>query len=813
MKRILFLFFTVCMFQLGKSQTVVDIIVNSEAHDTLEVAVVQAGLADDLADTTATFTVFAPTDAAFAVLPAGLLDTLLADPTGDLADILLYHVLGSEVPSDSLSNGQVATTLEGSDITVSIDSNGVFINTAQVTMADIPATNGIVHVINAVLTPPADPTDPIDSTVVDIIVNSAVHETLEAAVIAADLVETLSGVGPFTVFAPTDSAFAALPEGLLDTLLADPSGDLTDILLYHVLGAVIPSDSLSDGQVVTTLGGSDVTVTIDSNGVFINDAKVILTDLVADNGIVHVIDAVLVPPADTMDVMDSTVVDIIVGSAVHETLEAAVIAADLAGTLSGAGPFTVFAPTDSAFAALPEGLLDTLLADPSGDLTDILLYHVLGTEVPSNSLSNGQVVTTLGGSDVTVTIDSNGVFINDAKVILTDLVADNGIVHVIDAVLVPPADTMDVMDSTVVDIIVGSAVHETLEAAVIAADLAGTLSGAGPFTVFAPTDSAFAALPEGLLDTLLADPSGDLTDILLYHVLGAEVPSNSLSNGQVVTTLGGSDVTVTIDSNGVFINDAKVILTDLVADNGIVHVIDAVLVPPTDTMVVVDSSVVDIIVGSAVHETLEAAVIAAGLVDALSVEGNFTVFAPTDSAFAALPEGLLDTLLADPAGDLTNILLYHVLGARVPSDSLSDGQTATTLQGTDITVTIDSNGVFINEAMVIITDIEADNGIVHVIDAVLVPATSVNTKTEIASAVGIEVFPNPTSGFLQVRFPQSMSREKQIQVVSLEGRILGRWATQANEETLSLEGISAGTYLLLIESNEGTRYYQRILLR
>lgn len=508
-----------------------------------------------------------------------------------------------------------------------------------------------------------------------------------------------------------------------------------------------------------------------------------------------------------------TVVDVIVGSADHETLEAAVIEAGLVDALSDStGTFTVFAPTDTAFAALPEGLLDTLLADPMGELTQILLYHVLGSEVPSDSLSDGQMAMTLQGADVTVTIDSSGVFINDAQVTTADIPASNGIVHVINAVLVPPpADTTEMMDSTVVDIIVGSAVHETLETAVIEAGLAETLSGEGPFTIFAPTDSAFAALPDGLLDSLLAD-SAALTNVLLYHALGAAVPSDSLSDGQMVMTLQGSDVTVSIDSSGVFINDAMVVLTDLMADNGIVHVIDAVLVPPADTMVVVDSSVVDIIVGSAVHETLEAAVIAADLVDALSGEGPFTVFAPTDSAFAALPEGLLDTLLADPSGDLTEILLYHVLGAAVPSDSLSDGQMATTLQGSDVTVTIDSSGVFINDAMVVLADIMADNGIVHVIDVVLVPPTDVSTSAELASTVGIEVYPNPTSGTLQVRFPQTLSKEKQIQLFSLDGKSLRTWGSQAFEETLSLEGITPGVYLLLIESDQDKRYFQRIML-
>jgi uncharacterized surface protein with fasciclin (FAS1) repeats len=342
-------------------------------------------------------------------------------------------------------------------------------------------------------------------TVVDIVVDSPDHTILETAVIEAGLAGTLSGDGPFTVFAPTDAAFGALPMGVLDDLLLDPTGALADILLYHVYGGSALSTELSDGQMVPTLFGEDVMVTINMDGVFINDAQVIVADLVADNGVVHVIDAVLLPPA-------TTVVDIIVGSPDHTILETAVIAADLAGTLSGDGPFTVFAPTDDAFGALPAGVLDALLLDPTGALADILLYHVYGGSALSTELSDGQMVPTLFGEDVMVTINMDGVFINDAQVIVADLVADNGVVHVIDAVLLPPAAI------TVVDIIVESPDHTILETAVIAAELAGTLSGDGPFTVFAPTDDAFGALPAGVLDDLLLDPTGALADILLYHV-------------------------------------------------------------------------------------------------------------------------------------------------------------------------------------------------------------------------------------------------------------------------------------------------------
>jgi uncharacterized surface protein with fasciclin (FAS1) repeats len=154
------------------------------------------------------------------------------------------------------------------------------------------ALNGMVATITV--------NPPVSNTVVDIIVNSDDHTTLETAVVAAGLVETLSGEGPFTVFAPTDAAFAALPAGTLDAVLADIDL-LTAILTYHVVGGTALSTDLADGQVVTTLNGADVTVTINAEGVFINDAQVVLADLLADNGVVHVIDAVLLPPVDGIE--------------------------------------------------------------------------------------------------------------------------------------------------------------------------------------------------------------------------------------------------------------------------------------------------------------------------------------------------------------------------------------------------------------------------------------------------------------------------------------------------------------------------------
>ena len=760
--------------------SVVDIIVNSDVHNTLEAAVGAAGLVDAL-DGEGPFTVFAPTDDAFTALPEGTVEALLNDPQGALTSILLNHVVGANVLSSDLENGMFPITLNnGKYVEVTINADGVFINDAQVIVADIPADNGTVHVIDAVLLPP--------STVADVVIDSDVHNTLEAAVGAAGLVPVLNGPGLFTVFAPTDDAFAALPEGTVETLLEEPEGLLTEILTYHVVPGRVLSTDLMNGQTAITLNnGKTINVTINTDGVFINDAQVIIADVPADNGVVHVLDAVLLPP--------TTVADVIINSDVHNTLEAAVRAAGLVAPLNGAGPFTVFAPTDDAFAALPDGTVETLLQDPQGALTDILLYHVVSGQALSTDLTDGMTIPTVNGKEITVTINADGVFINNAQVIVADVPADNGVVHVLDAVLIPPR-------VSVVDIIVNSDVHNTLEAAVGAAGLVETLDGEGPFTVFAPTDDAFAALPDGTVEALLQDPQGALTDILLYHVVGAEAFSTDLMDGMTIPTINGKNVTVTINEDGVFINDAQVIIADIPADNGVVHVIDAVLLPPR-------VSVVDIIVNSPVHNTLEAAVGAAGLVETLDGEGPFTVFAPTDDAFAALPEGTVEALLQDPQGALTDILLYHVVGAEAFSTDLSDGQSIPTANGQEVTVTINADGVFINDAQVIIADIPADNGVVHVINAVLLPSTS--TEDYFESPEAVEVFPNPAFGAITISYPEVENQIGTIELIDLNGRLVNRTNMDLNQTRINVNQIKPGSYLLKLNMQDKFVYKRLII--
>lgn len=327
-------------------------------------------------------------------------------------------------------------------------------------------------------------------------------------------------------------------------------------------------------------------------------------------------------------------------------------------------------------------------------------------------------------------------------------------------------------------------------------ELADDLSGPGPFTVFAPTDAAFAALPSGTIETLLADPTGTLAQILLYHVVGGTALSTDLSDGQTIATLQGQTVEVTINADGVFINDAQVIVADITATNGVVHVIDAVILPPAPQPT---TTVVDVIVNSDVHNTLEAAVVAAGLVETLSGTGPFTVFAPTDNAFAALPAGTVETLLADPTGTLTQILLYHVVGAQALSTDLTNGQTVATLQGQTVTVTINTDGVFINDAQVTVADIVTDNGVIHVIDAVLLPQqpSFVSNGETIGS---VDVYPNPANDILNV----STNNQGVIEIYSSEGKLISATSYSGPNTVVNVEELSRGNYIAVVRNNNGT---------
>jgi len=400
---------------------------------------------------------------------------------------------------------------------------------------------------------------------------------------------------------------------------------------------------------------------------------------------------------------------------------AALAAADLTSALEAEGPFTVFAPTDDVINAwlTAAGLTtDELVADTEA-LTELLSYHVVPGKIFAADLMDGQTAETLQGENLTFTVNADGVSINAyVNVVTPDVEASNGVIHVIDQLLVPPSRLpVDIIETAT------EAGFETLLDAIDGAGLTETLQGEGPFTVFAPTDEAFAALGDAL-GAVVAQPNL-LEDVLLTHVLAGETYAESVTDGLTVTTLSGVDITFSVTADGVFINDTiEITMTDIEASNGVIHVIDAVIVPADETR-----NAVEYAIDASVQEgddaeftVLVAAVVAAELAEALSGEGPFTIFAPTDAAFTAAIEAL-DTTAEDllARDDLASILQYHVVSGKVMSGDLTDGQTAETLQGQSVTIGVSDTGVTVDGANVIVPDVEVSNGVIHVIDAVILP--------------------------------------------------------------------------------------------
>merc|ERR1711957_703999 len=448
--------------------------------------------------------------------------------------------------------------------------------------------------------------------------------------------------------------------------------NLVDVLTYHVLPVEVRSTQLKPAQRVTTVEGKPVQVFKDSTGVRVSPdgkdfKKVTAADNLASNGVVHIIDGVLLP---SLVPTGPNIVELAESVKDLSTLVAAVVAGDLADTLSSPGPFTVFAPTSEAFKALPPGTFDRLMKpENKKELVDILTYHVLPEQVLSKDLKPFQAVKTVEGKPVHVTKWDGRVRVGASleskdlrNVIKADNVASNGVVHIIDGVLLPPSSSAILAGQSNVNI--AKLAESTpdlsiLVSALVAADLVDTLSSPGPFTVFAPTDEAFRALPPGTFDNLMKpENKKQLVDLLTYHVVPHEYRLRGIGT-KLLQTVEGKEVRVQkgFKNHQAFIivnGDASAVSLDNLATNGVVHIIDKVLTVPsgpappspgpptpppgTKNIVQLAESVSDL-------STLVSAVVAGDLADTLSSPGPFTVFAPTNDAFKALPTGTFDRLM------------------------------------------------------------------------------------------------------------------------------------------------------------------------
>ncbi len=557
-----------------------------------------------------------------------------------------------------------------------------------------------------------------------------------------DLITALNDDGPFTVFAPTNQAFSNLLTQLdgfnsLDDFNSEELQDLLAVILtYHVVpGTSVLSTDLTDGQTLTTLQGATLEVST-NGGVFIGDAtdvdaQVATANVETSNGVVHIIDKVLLPQTiidQLSDIILKPITDLAIGNDNLESLVAALVAADgdFPAVLRGEGPFTVLAPTDEAFDIFLDG---ASLGDiPSDVLTQVLLNHVIEGELYSTDLQgigSGYTSTLASGAqdeNISIFFDtSDGVTFNGvSSVIAADVKALNGVVHVVDAVI----DLPNIVDHAVANPNLSSLVAALTDGGnTTFTDLLSNEEE--EFTVFAPLNDAFSAFTN--------PNSNDLNAILSNHVVvGVSAFSSGLMNSYVNTAAEfDTDESLSLYINtddGVTLNGVShVVAADIVATNGVIHAVDAVIdLPTVVTFAVADPNF------STLVQALTELTPSTDFVGVLSAQGGtgddpFTVFAPTNAAFEALP------VIPDEA-DLIPILRHHVVaGANVRSGDLSDGIMATTLEGDAITINLPGTGDNIADVTdglgntgigIDAVDVQAINGVIHVLDGVLIPDTT-----------------------------------------------------------------------------------------
>jgi uncharacterized surface protein with fasciclin (FAS1) repeats len=398
------------------------------------------------------------------------------------------------------------------------------------------------------------------------------------------------------------------------------------------------------------------------------------------------------------------------------TLLFALETANLKETLATGGPFTLLAPTDEAFAQVPAETLEAVLADPEGLLTQILLYHVISGRESSYRLLRQVTPVTLQGDAVVVVREHRQVLVNGNQVVDANNRASNGIYHALDGVLLPPSEPTPV--NSIVDILALDGRFNTLLFALDEAGLTETVATGGPFTLLAPTDEAFAQVPAETLEAILADPEGLLTQVLLYHVIDGKQKARTLYYNRETETLQGQTVSVSYSHWKLQINSATVLSYDVHAPNGVIHMIDEVLVPPMAP----SGTLVDLLQADGRFTTLLGALEATGLDEALMGEGPFTVLAPTDDAFADLDPDALSALVADPEA-LKAVLLYHVVAGDRSLDDLNDDRKVATLEGSSVIFWSWWRGKinFVNRSRITESNLQAENGRAHVINRVLIP--------------------------------------------------------------------------------------------
>uniref|UniRef100_A0A8C2DZY7 Transforming growth factor-beta-induced protein ig-h3 n=1 Tax=Cyprinus carpio TaxID=7962 RepID=A0A8C2DZY7_CYPCA len=490
------------------------------------------------------FTFFAPSNEAWAALPTEILDALVSNVNIELLNALHYHMINKRLTSDDLKHGASFPSMY-QDLNVHIQhySNGVVtVNCARLVKTDQHATNGIVHVVDRVITAITNNVNSLIDTDDDL-------DTLRTAVAAAGLTSLLENEGSYTIFAPTNEAFEKIPPETLTRILGDPLA-LKDLLNYHILKSLHCSESIVAGTPMETLQGTVLEVGCDGEEMTIN-GKAIVTqrDKLGTNGVIHYINELLIPDSA------KTLMELAEGSVVT-TASKLFKDAGLTDHLIGSEAVTLLAPLNDSLAMTP-------------DMKKLLRNHILKERFSSKNLYHGQELETLGGVKLRVFVFRNSLCIENACIAADDKNGRFANMFIINKLLTPPM-------GTVMDVLKADDRFSTLVGIIQRAGLTELLNKKGTYTFFAPTNAAFSAMPPADLNKLMRNPK-ELANLLKYHIGEEFLVSGAVTSHTRVTPLTGDKLELGTRNTTVYVNRVPVVEADLMATNGVVHAVDSFL--------------------------------------------------------------------------------------------------------------------------------------------------------------------------------------------------------------------------------------------
>ncbi|XP_074673069.1 periostin isoform X6 [Strix aluco] len=499
------------------------------------------------------FTFFAPSNEAWEQLNSEIHRNLVDNVNIELYNALHHHMVNKRMLTKDLKNGMTLVSMYNDQkLLINHYPNGVVtVNCARVIHGNQIATNGVVHVIDRVLTA-------VGNTIQDFIEVEDDLSSLRAAAITSDVLDTLGRPGHYTLFAPTNEAFERLPRGVLERIMGDKVASEA-LMKFHILNTLQCSEAITGGAVYETLEGNTVEVGCDGESLTVNGVKMVKRkDIVTSNGVIHLIDEVLIP--------DSAKQVIELGGAQQTTFTDLVAQLGLASSLRPEGQYTLLAPLNGAFSD------DTLRMDQRL-LKTILQNHIIKVKVGLNELYNGQELETIGGKLLRVFVYRTAVCIENSCMVRGSKEGRNGFIHIFRQIINPAEKTLHEM-------LRNDKRFSVFLSLVKAADLDDVLSRPGEWTLFVPTNDAFKGLTDDDKDILIRDKNA-LRNILLYHLIQGVFIGSGFEPGvtNILKTIQGGKLYLKTVNDTLLVNELKSRESDLMATNGVIHVIDKLLYP------------------------------------------------------------------------------------------------------------------------------------------------------------------------------------------------------------------------------------------